>query len=420
MHEIRPVFSKIYYGRRDKSGKGLKQEVKVQNFEEFVSDAFVSVSEFPESYIQIKALRDTGSNQSLIVQSCIPELECKMESGGYIQIQGIENTTKTVPLIEINLISNLVRNRVTVGVIDKLPVPGVSLLVGNDLAGSKVSCVKNSTDVGLRATDTTLRSKTCCNSPDICSNTRHEKFHKINDDYDSFDEESFNLNLEFVNKKYREERYSDHNDTLSGIVDRNLVDVKTLDTSEYPFCEHINYSFCHDNGDKFIGFDTNDCTLVTTRAMSRKEELEENNDFSKKMFDNLELNVNMDNFSNDQKADFSLRYCYKALVDIKNISCYKKCFYLKDGILMRKKKYLPPNVCIDDEHFEMHQILVPFIYRDRILQVSHDYSHCGISKTLKYIQKSFTWPDIKKDVKNYVKSCDSCQKILKVPIPKMT
>ena len=60
-----------------------------------------------------------------------------------------------VPLHEINLKSDLVSGPVIVGVRPKLPIEGVSMLLGNDLAGIKVipdpivskePCVADDTD----------------------------------------------------------------------------------------------------------------------------------------------------------------------------------------------------------------------------------------------------------------------------------
>ena len=43
-----------------------------------------------------------------------------------------------VPLHKVNLVSNLVTGSVVVGTRPTLPIKGVSLLLGNDLAGGKV------------------------------------------------------------------------------------------------------------------------------------------------------------------------------------------------------------------------------------------------------------------------------------------
>jgi hypothetical protein len=52
-------------------------------------------------------------------------------------IQGIGIEIINVPLHTVNLKSDLVSGRVTIGVRPELPVKGVSMLLGNDLAGGK-------------------------------------------------------------------------------------------------------------------------------------------------------------------------------------------------------------------------------------------------------------------------------------------
>ena len=53
-------------------------------------------------------------------------------------IQDVECSFLNVPLHFVNLKSDFVNGSVTVGVMDALPVSGVHLLLGNDLAGDKV------------------------------------------------------------------------------------------------------------------------------------------------------------------------------------------------------------------------------------------------------------------------------------------
>lgn len=61
-------------------------------------------------------------------------------------LQGVELGVLSVPLHIVHLSTNFVSGPVMVGVRPSLPVPGISLLLGNDLAGDKVMvnpCVSN-------------------------------------------------------------------------------------------------------------------------------------------------------------------------------------------------------------------------------------------------------------------------------------
>ena len=59
-------------------------------------------------------------------------------TGKSIVIQGIEGGFRKVPLHRVNLVSDVVSGSVVVGVLNTLPVKGVSMLSGNDLARGKV------------------------------------------------------------------------------------------------------------------------------------------------------------------------------------------------------------------------------------------------------------------------------------------
>ena len=59
-------------------------------------------------------------------------------TGESVIAQGIEGGCVNVPLHKVNLVSDLVTGSVVVGTRPTLPIKGVSLILGNDLAGGKV------------------------------------------------------------------------------------------------------------------------------------------------------------------------------------------------------------------------------------------------------------------------------------------
>ena len=82
-------------------------------------------------------LRGTGATQSLLLESVLP-LSNMTYTGANVLIQGVKCGFVSVPLHEIQLRSNLVSGSVIIGVRPTLPIKGVSLLLGNDLAGDRV------------------------------------------------------------------------------------------------------------------------------------------------------------------------------------------------------------------------------------------------------------------------------------------
>ena len=102
----------------------------------FVSEGFVSLRE-TDSPVPITILRDTGATQSLLLNSTL-KFSDESATGESILAQGIEGSYVDIPLHSVYLTSNLVTGQVLVGLRPSLPVKGISLLLGNDLAGGKV------------------------------------------------------------------------------------------------------------------------------------------------------------------------------------------------------------------------------------------------------------------------------------------
>ena len=122
---------------RAESSIGLdKSEIIREEFKPFVSEGFVSL-ESSSSQVPIKILRDTGATQSLLLEGVLP-LSVSTSTGESVIAQGIEGGCVNVPLHKVKLVSDLVTGSVVVGTRPTLPIKGVSLLLGNDLAGGKV------------------------------------------------------------------------------------------------------------------------------------------------------------------------------------------------------------------------------------------------------------------------------------------
>ena len=74
----------------------------------------------------------------LVLADAIALPQCSSENASAL-IQGIDGSYLTVPLYKIYLTCDLVSGLVTVGVVKTLPIKGVSFVLGNDLAGERVS-----------------------------------------------------------------------------------------------------------------------------------------------------------------------------------------------------------------------------------------------------------------------------------------
>ena len=109
----------------------------MENYKPFISEGVVSLVGDENSSQKVKILRDTGATQSLMLDSVLPLTE-KSFTGANVLISGVEMGILEVPLHEVNIKSSLINGNIVIGMRPSLPVEGISLILGNDLAGEKV------------------------------------------------------------------------------------------------------------------------------------------------------------------------------------------------------------------------------------------------------------------------------------------
>ncbi len=108
----------------------------VESYQPFLLEGMVSI--FPDAeYKPVVMLRDTGSAQSFILEHRLP-LSADTYTGFDVLVRGIEMSCINVPLHMVHLKSDLVSGAVKLGVRKQLPVEGIDLIIGNDLAGGEV------------------------------------------------------------------------------------------------------------------------------------------------------------------------------------------------------------------------------------------------------------------------------------------
>lgn len=115
-------------------------------FEPFIFGGVVAFSEADSETKSVRILRDTGASQSIILESVLPFSE-KSSCGSSVLVQGIDLSVVKVPLHNVYLRSGIISGEVKLAVRAELPVKGVALILGNDLAGNKVFCLPEVIDV---------------------------------------------------------------------------------------------------------------------------------------------------------------------------------------------------------------------------------------------------------------------------------
>jgi hypothetical protein len=109
-------------------------------FKPFMQNGFVSASDDLSQAKPIRILRDTGSAQSILLEGKLPVSNATY-TGTKVLLGGIGTRSghhPSAPLHKVYLSSGHVSGPVTVGVQPSLPVDGIDLILGNDLAGDKV------------------------------------------------------------------------------------------------------------------------------------------------------------------------------------------------------------------------------------------------------------------------------------------
>ncbi|XP_076857543.1 uncharacterized protein LOC143511783 [Brachyhypopomus gauderio] len=116
---------------------GRRPSDNCETFRPFILDGFIALSDTDKWRVPVQILRDTGAAQTLLSSKVLP-LSRETFCGSYAVICGLHSTPVSVPLHNLYLHTELVTGPVRVAVWPTLPVNGVDVILGNDLAGGQV------------------------------------------------------------------------------------------------------------------------------------------------------------------------------------------------------------------------------------------------------------------------------------------
>ena len=106
-------------------------------YKPFIHKGSVSLTGEDEDQVPIVILRDTGATQSLMLQGVLPFSEQSFHGSDSL-VLGVEMNVLRAPLHTVFLRSPIVSGPVKIDVRARLPIRGVALILGNELAGEKV------------------------------------------------------------------------------------------------------------------------------------------------------------------------------------------------------------------------------------------------------------------------------------------
>ena len=113
-----------------------------------------------------------------------------------------------------------------------------------------------------------------------------------------------------------------------------------------------------------------------------------------------------------QKNDPEIISLSESAVSEEEASLSPSCYFLRNGILMRK--WRPLDVPATHEWEVKYQIVVPKAFRLEILKLAHEIplsGHLGVNKTYRKILNHFYWPRMRRDVAQFCQTCHSCQTV---------
>ena len=328
----------------------------IDHFKSFVFDSFCTSFENPNSFINLNSLRDTGCSISLLKRNLLPDDYLK-PLNAYAILTGVGSNSISAPLYYLNLSTIFGKDKIVVGLIDELPVQGISLLLGNEYLGARVK-PEDPVDLTLERS-TSFVSNYNKNPIVMCLPSEPVK-----------------------------------------------LDIETNFPELFPECAVTRSQKQRETADT----PTWDLSPNNSNSLTDDQDI----DLSETFFADLEVpeKFSRSNLIDKQLADSSLAIVRKEALQFDEINNEDTCYYFKNNLLMRK--WTPTSIPASHTWSIKHQIVIPKCYRENILSLAHSIpisGHMGVTKTLERIRNYFYWPGIRSDVTYYCKTCDTCQRV---------
>ena len=328
----------------------------MENYKPFISEGVVSLVGDENSSQKVKILRDTGATQSLMLDSVLPLTENSF-TGANVLISGVEMGILEVPLHEVNIKSSLVNGNIVIGTRPSLPVEGISLILGNDLAGERVMV-----------------------DPRVVEKPRdNEKTERLAEKFPGI----FPASVVTRSMKAKKE----------AIKEQGKEEIGLSGT----FLENIDVKFEERNKE------TADKALMRKESRNVKENIPEKQESESKSV------ISRQNLIEEQSKDKELLDLFKIALTPVEAEKVSVGYLIKDDILMRKWS---PTACDNEKGETVYQIVVPTVHRREVLELAHDLpvsGHLGLRKTYNRVLQHFFWPGLKRDVAKWCKECHTCQ-----------
>ena len=313
----------------------------------FQSEGFLSLCEGSREVVPVRVVRDTCSTVSIVVKDMVPFVE-KAYTGKRVNVEGIfgPQGVQNVPVCRLFLHTGYGPRYVDLAVVEKaLPVKGVALLIGNDIAGPQVLPKPIVPSEPSKENQTKELEEEGSEALLSCAVTRSQS----------------------AKGKQKSELSSSVHENTKGVKDKSIMtnacggDLPKV--SDWGETFHLETLFDEELGVGKISGVEDLSQISITRELLAKAQLE------------------------DQEL---IPLFSKCISDLENRT-EAICFYNKDGVLMRRFRPYRINANYGDWN-DIHQIVLPTCYRNKVINLAPDYigGHLGVKKTRESILKHFS------------------------------
>ena len=394
------------------------------------------------SRTQIRILHDSGSLQSLLSTDVLGFCDSE-QTNTTRYVKGITQEVIAVPLVKINVESDVVNGHIQIGLHSELPY-GFHMLLGHDLFGkffeanpSDVYAVTRSHTASKRQADIV---KPLPNpNPSVHTHTRQSDSsnpnlivpHSVdtNDDKprhildtsltptvtDVTDVTDVIEHITVPGNPVVIEHITDNvkvsDDVITPRLDVINPTANTVDTGDTSHTVVRDTTPVHDTS-HIVDVDTSlvhDTSLTDEADTSMS--LPVDNPIQTLSFNDI-LTLDKSKLAKLQRDCKTLTHLFNIAENNVNSPDDKQKFFMDEGILKRNWKM--------NNGTEMVQILVPLCLRNQLLHLGHETTltgHLGIRKTTDRLLHNFFWPKIFSDCYDFSKSCRKCQLMGKGKIP---
>ena len=311
-------------------------------------EAYTGAARVQHSSREVMYLRDTGSTLCFLDRSVVPEASPPILTGETITVTGISNIPGTYPLAEVHIDCDLHCGPATVALVDRPPLQGVSLLIGNDLSAK-------SNDLNYPCCVVTRSRAKLEAQSDLCADLSPDDMpHLFNDDDD----------------EDHDHDDDDDDDDDDAVDDSNIE--QSVETNELP---EVSLS------ESIVEEPNLDPLQLTTTELLRLQEADQG----------LAQSWELAGEESDEPG-------YYANAD--------------NGLLMYQERPPQASVTPDWRRQPQIVVPKPLRSKLlRWAHDDPASGHLGYKKTLIRLKKNFTWPGIRKDVERYCQSCGPCQRL---------